>query len=210
MYSVSVQRGEETMRETQWRAGVRRWGNSSGREIREEERRWSGGGGGRLLWGVIKAMNPARHWPLGTWERWRECGASNDAPSKGGEYGGAGPRSGRKRERSRTKEMRERREGARGKKREDERGEEKREVCLRPSRTAEASWITVGRRASGRGRGASLLFCSEPLKTDSVVQFDAADGLLCYIRRAGSVSNRISKSFCCGWRKRWKRDCPHF
>lgn len=38
----------------------------------------------------------------------------------------------------------------------------------------------------GGGRGASSVFCSELLKTDSVVQSDAADGLSCCTRLAGS------------------------
>lgn len=43
----------EEMREQQW-SGDKRGGEAVEREAGEEEE-------GRLLWGVIKAMNPARH-----------------------------------------------------------------------------------------------------------------------------------------------------
>lgn len=97
-----------------------------------------------------------------------------------------GPRSERK---SDKENEREREREKRKSERTNEGRKKGRRVCLRPRRTAEASWITVGRWRSGRGgggRGASSVFCSELLKTDSVVQSDAADGLSCCTRLAGS------------------------
>lgn len=64
---------------------------------------------------------------------------------------------------------------------EDERGEEKGARGL-----AEATQDGGSQWGDGGVGGVSSVFCSELLKTDSVVQSDAADGLSCCTRLAGS------------------------